>query len=86
MIVAGPIGLRKSAATQIRRLAFPPRRFGNKNAHTSAVHVLLAITLTILVYQFSSTVGMVATVAIVVFVLFNAYVNARLEFGILKAK
>ncbi len=53
---------------------------------SSAAHVLLAITLTILVYQFSSTVGTIAAVAIVFFVLFNAYMNARVEFRIFRRR
>ncbi len=53
---------------------------------SSAAHVLLAITLTVLVYQYSSTVGTIAAAMIVLFTLLNAFVNLRVEFKFLRTR
>ena len=49
-------------------------------------HILLGSTLTLLVYQFSSTVGTIAAIVIVVVVLVNAAMNVGFEYRLLRTK
>ncbi len=53
---------------------------------SNSAHILLASTLTILVAQVSATVGMIAAVLIVLYVLFNAFINLGIEFKLIKDK
>ncbi len=47
-------------------------------------HILLSVTITLLVYQFSSTVGVIAAVIILLIALVNALLNFGLESRIMK--
>lgn len=52
----------------------------------NAAHVILSATLTIVVYQYSSTVGMVAAVVILLLTLLNGILNLGIEFRSMKIK
>ncbi len=53
---------------------------------SNIAHVILAVSLTVLVYQFSSTVALIAAVTIVLVVLVNAAFNFGFEFRMLRRK
>lgn len=70
----------------IKRVEIRSRVFHIGMLLCEAGHFLLATTLTILVYQLSSTVGMIAAVVIVLVLVVDVIVTLGRDFHILKTK